>query len=324
MDFRGVFIAPLRCAFELFQTSFIGQGNIWENLRGACRDIEAGMMASAQERLRNAMQFDQGDLAMSVGTVARPGSDEELQELRKFFKLASECNPNIIEFLYIDRLITLETDVWRRIRAKRDLFLSKRARYTFGCYAVAQLNRIKTHRGYLLNPLEKRPLRADYGLPEKTTLAAEYQNAILSLPDDYVSEGAKDVVKREREYHKKMDEWRAYQEWKANRNPKRQEIEAKYHYDAKHATHLVRLIRMAQEILSEGVVRVYRPDREELMAIRNGSWPYEKLVEFAEGMDAQLDELSKKSSLRDRPDHKGISELYKEICEEHYGIKLRG
>ena len=39
-------------------------------------------------------------------------------------------------------------------------------------------------------------------------------------------------------------------------------------------------------------------------------------------LDAELDVLYAKSTLRERPDHKGIASLYKEICEERYGLRL--
>ena len=100
-------------------------------------------------------------------------------------------------------------------------------------------------------------------------------------------------------------------------------MEAKYHFDVKHGMHLVRLIRMGKEILRDGTVNVYRPDREELRSIMHGAWKYEQIVEMAEKADVEMDELYAKSPLRDRPDHKGISELYGEICEDHYGIKIK-
>mgnify|MGYP001607055563 CR=1 FL=1 len=46
----------------------------------------------------------------------------------------------------------------------------------------------------------------------------------------------------------------------------------------KHAMHLVRLMRMCKEILITCEVVVKRPDREELLAIRNGAWSYYKLI----------------------------------------------
>jgi predicted nucleotidyltransferase len=111
---------------------------------------------------------DRGDLSISVETVHKPGSDEELQELRKFLKLAADCNPNIIEFLYVDKNIIISTPIWEKIRNSRDLFLSKKARYTFSGYAISQLLRIKRHRGYLLDGVKHKPSRCDFGLPEKT------------------------------------------------------------------------------------------------------------------------------------------------------------
>jgi hypothetical protein len=321
-DFRGVFIAPLANAFDLFQTSFTGAGTIGQKLKTALDDIEDGKYDAAAENIRVAMQPDNGDLNLSVGTVHKTGEDEELQELRKFMKLASDSNPNIIEFLYVDRLITHETAVWRRIRENRHLFLSKKARWTFSGYAHAQLDRIKTHRGYLLNPPAKKPTRADFGLPESTVIAKEHHNALLSLPSEWVKDEERDYVKNEKAFQKALAQWNSYQKWEKERNPARKELERKFGYDVKHAAHLVRLSRMGTEILAEGTVKVYRPDREELQGILRGEWPYEKLVEHAEQIDSSLDGLYEKSALRDRPDHKGISQLYKAICEEHYKIKI--
>jgi hypothetical protein len=324
-DFRGVFLAPLSKAFELFQTSFVGQGSIGQHLRNAYNDIDVGDYGAASERIRQAMATDQGDLNMSVGTVSRPGDvDEELQELRKFLKLAADSNPNIIEYLYVEDGVMHETDTWRNIRAKRGMFLSKKARYTFSGYAVSQLNRIKTHRGYLLDPPKHKPERADYDLPPETKFPKEHMSAALALPQDALAEGIRNYISHEKAYEAKLDHWRSYEKWKRERNPKRRELEDKFGYDSKHASHLVRLIRMAREILAEGIVRVRRPDAEELLAIRNGAWSYERLVEFAEKIDSDLDALYKASALRDKPDHKGISDLYVGICEEFYGMKIGG
>lgn len=321
-DVRGVFIAPLSKGFELFQSSFVGGGTIGDRLRAALENIEDGVYEAATENIKRALEPENGDLNFSVETVHRPGVDEEQHELRKFLKLAAESNPNIIEFLYVDRLIIHETEVWKKIRSHRDKFLSRKARWTFSGYAKAQLNRIKLHRGYLLSPPSHKPTRQEFGLQENTSISKENQGAILSLPDQWVNDSARDYVRKEKDYHKARSEWHSYTEWERKRNPARKEMERKYGYDVKHAMHLVRLARMGSEILSDGVVKVFRPDADELRQILRGEWPYEKVLEVAENLDASLDALYAKSTLRDRPDHKGISDLYQEICEEHYGIKL--
>lgn len=350
-DFRGVFIAPAECAFDIFKTSSIGAGTIGGHLRDALDDLRVVMsdrkpgfmdrlrhlfrpesiklldtayIEAASDKINLSLELGHGDLTLSVETVHKAGADEELQELRKFLKLASASNPNIIEFLYVDRLITHETDVWKRIRAKRDIFLSKKARHSFAGYAHSQLTRIRNHRGYLLNPPSHKPTREEFGLQEFTKIAKENANAILSLPDKWIAESAKDYVKREKRFNEALHEWKSYQKWDAERNPARKELERQWGFDVKHAMHLIRLMRMGVEILRDQQVLVYRPDRDELKGVLRGEWTFEKLEAYAKEIDGSLPALYDKSTLRYEPDHKGIAALYKEICEEHYGVKLKG
>jgi predicted nucleotidyltransferase len=81
------------------------------------------------------------------------------------------------------------------------------------------------------------------------------------------------------------------------------------HGNSKHATHLVRLIRMAREILETGQVQVFRADAEELRSIRAGAWTYEKIIEFAEQEDIALIEVAKNSKLPKSPDINKIHEI---------------
>lgn len=51
-----------------------------------------------------------------------------------------------------------------------------------------------------------------------------------------------------------------------------------------------------------------RHDAEELLAIRNGLWTYEELIDWAEKQDKILDELYKTSTLKIEPNRKKINE----------------
>jgi len=125
-----------------------------------------------------------------------------------------------------------------------------------------------------------------------------------------------DILNREKKYRVRLKEWKSYQTWLSDRNPKRAELEKKYNYDTKNATHLVRLIRMCREILTDGVVNVSRPDSDELLAIRNGAWTYEQVVDFAEKEEANLREVVKTSLLPKQADVKAIHKLiYNTILE---------
>ena len=117
----------------------------------------------------------------------------------------------------------------------------------------------------------------------------------------------------ERRYTAKLREWQNYQTWIKTRNPARAELEAKWGYDTKHAMHLVRLTRMCREVLIDGVIRVRRPDAEELLAIRNGAWTYEQLVEYSDKQDAEFNEILKVSNLPKQPDRKYLDQVCMKI-----------
>lgn len=134
------------------------------------------------------------------------------------------------------------------------------------------------------------------------------------------SENFIEVLVREKQYRSAKRGWDSYQTWLAQRNEKRAELEKKFGFDSKHASHLVRLLRLAREILETGKVHVKRPDAEELLAIRAGAWSYEKIIEFAESEDKKLDVLVKKSSLPKIPDMKFFDKLVREMVLESNGL----
>lgn len=97
--------------------------------------------------------------------------DAVVFEITKFFKLASDCNPNAIEMLFVDQEDIVYTNLLgEELIKNRDLFLSKKVKHTMTGYAVSQLKRIKLHKKYLLNPPSKLPTRKDLGLPEQTLI----------------------------------------------------------------------------------------------------------------------------------------------------------
>lgn len=108
----------------------------------------------------------------------------------------------------------------------------------------------------------------------------------FNLKDDVVH-----YINAERAYSKAKQVYDSWISWKKERNPTRRELEVRSGYDTKHASHLVRLMRMGYEIVTEGKVIVDRTglDADELLAIKNGAWSFEKVMEFKEEMEAKLD-----------------------------------
>lgn len=103
----------------------------------------------------------------SIGQIEDKTNDTTIFELKKFLHLACENNPNIIELLFVpENKFIVATDEWLKILDHKQYMISKKAKHTFSGYAHSQFNRIKLHRGWLLNPPKKKPERKDFGLSE--------------------------------------------------------------------------------------------------------------------------------------------------------------
>ena len=251
--------------------------------------------------------------------------DTKIFELGKFLKLAATCNPNVIETLWVDPAdIIHDTPAYQTLRAAAPSLLSREIAFTTCGYALSQLKRIKGHNKWINNPQpEARPQHKDYvSLVHNFTDEKifkfpidEYRNDHRLVPYSgntmgvyaatgyqlYADNGAlntdydgnqhelptpKFLIKfNEAEYKAARDTWDQYWTWKKNRNASRSELEELHGFDTKHAMHLVRLLRMGHEALTEGIVRVKRPDAEELLGIRAGKWSYDELVKYAEDMN---------------------------------------
>ncbi len=100
--------------------------------------------------------------------------DATVFDIRKFFKLAADCNPNVLEILFVDPSdIRKVTPQGHLLMEHRTEFLSKKAVHTFRGYAISQLRRIQTHKRWLLDPPKAAPTRGEYGLPERTVIPAD-------------------------------------------------------------------------------------------------------------------------------------------------------
>lgn len=137
-------------------------------------------------------------------------------------------------------------------------------------------------------------------LPEQMYQLAE---KALSLPEKLTEK-----LQAERGFRTALNKWNSFQKWKTERNPARAELEAKHGFDTKHAAHLIRLSRMAVEILRDKRLNVFREDAEELLKIRRGEWSFEKLEEEFRTLETQVTELSKTTTLPRSPDHALINQ----------------
>lgn len=158
-----------------------------------------------------------------------PGEDTVIFSLKKFMHLASDCNPNIIELLYApDDCIQICEPLWKELLEHRDKFLSTKAYHTFCGYAHGQLTHVRNHRAWLTGPPTHKPTREEFGLQEHGVGARELAKGI---DISQIDPGVQDLINRERKYKAALAHYNQYENWKATRNPKRAELEAKYGFD---------------------------------------------------------------------------------------------
>jgi len=285
-----------------------------------------------------------------------------IYDLRKFIKLAADCNPNIIELLWTDDSdVLINSEEGELLRAHKRDFLSSKARYTFAGYAMAQLKRIRTHRRWLLNPPTVPPTREELGLPSyqeipKAQFEAALDNILkrvekwdINLDElnyaekiriqEHIANVLTDmelnakrqfqiaasalgydsnliaILQAEKEYKNKATEYEQYLNWKATRNPARAALEEKYGLDTKHASHLVRLLKMCEEILTTGEVIVKRPDRSIILGIRNGEKTYDEIIDWASEQEKKLNKFYEETKLPRSADRVKLNELCTKLVE---------
>lgn len=314
-----------------------------------------------------------------------PKFESTVYSLRKFFLLAAEVNPNIIELLFTDPsgqfVVNKPMDV---LLEKRNLFLSNKARYTFAGYACAQAKKIERHRKWIVLGEVKPPVREDFGLPavepkgmeeifgaikskveqwnlnqfpmdemarselkdtiwELVTTLTDKELSVANWPDRYaegivfrmqkefnLKDEVVEYIHAERAYAKAKQVYDSWVSWKKERNPARRALEEKSGYDTKHASHLVRLMRMGHEIVSTGKVIVNRTgiDADELLSVKNGGWTFEQVMEFKKVMETKLDEeyaRQKKAIAAGEPtplprevNKEALNTLYHEVYEAYW------
>ncbi len=170
-------------------------------------DVKGVAVAPSGYYMGFAKKFEQAECKDEVDGV--------IYEMRKFFTLCTDNNPNILEVVWTeDDGVLHELPLGRELRELREMFLSRKVKHTFSGYAASQLKRIKGHYRWLKDPPKSQPTRQEFGLPERTLIPADQLAAAkaavqkridswqmdLSFVDDAVRAGI------EAELHRVLDE----------------------------------------------------------------------------------------------------------------------
>lgn len=283
------------------------------DLRGICIERPENILG-----LGNFEQFDDN------------ATDTVIYGLKKFFHLALNCNPSIVEMLGTKtehNIILHNTGIL--LRDNTDIFLSKRAIASFGGYATAQLRRLQNalaRDSYPQNEKEKHILSSI--LSSMQTLEDRYNAVTKEQLKLYIDKSDKEDMDSEifldisLTHYPLRDFKNIYSDMhnivkdygKINhRNNKKDELHLN-----KHSMHLIRLLIMGAEILEGKGIHTYRKDREFLLSIRNGEWTYEQIFEVVNAFENRFKYASDNTSLPAKPNYKRAEELMMSIYQQFW------
>jgi hypothetical protein len=122
-------------------------------------------------------------------------------------------------------------------------------------------------------------------------------------------------------YSSYCKDYREYREWVEKRNEHRYlgNMEHGKGYDAKNMMHTIRLLQVAEEILTQGKLNVKRLNREELLSVKAGDRPYNELLEMADSLMARIETAYDNSPLPEVPDKEQIEFVLVQMRETLYG-----
>jgi predicted nucleotidyltransferase len=295
------------------------------NVEGSDVDIRGVALNSKKEILGSA-NFEQ---------VVNEATDTTIYSFRKIVSLLSSCNPNVIEMLGLkpDHYLYLSS-IGKELVDNKKLFLSKRAMFSFGGYAFAQLRRLDNKSARTLEQEQKEQhilnsiTNASYAWPDKYKCFQEGDYVNLYLDDSKQEDMDKEIYMDLRLTHYPLRDCTSI--WSDMKN-----IVSEYHKIGhrnknaiendklgKHMMHLVRLYLMCIDILEKEEINTYRKkDIPFLMDIRNGkfldeqSHPIPDFYELVDGYEKRLQYAADNSSLPDKPNYNAINDFLMSVNE---------
>lgn len=255
-------------------------------------------------------------------------TDTIIYAFNKLLFLLSNCNPNTIEMLgNRPEFYFFVSSIGQELIDNSHMFLSKKAVYSFGGYATAQLRRLENKSSrvtsqsrrelHILNSI----MNAYHTFPEK----------YFSFDDDsirlYIDQSMQENMDTEifmdiRLTHYPLRDYKAM--WSEMHNivkdyskiGKRNSNAIEHGKLGKHMMHLIRLYMMALDILENEMIVTYREKEHELlMDIRNGKYlddnmqPIPEFFEMVNDFENRMNYAKENTSLPDCPDYKQIQEF---------------
>lgn len=259
-------------------------------------------------------------------SIVDVNTDTTIYSLDKIFELLSNCNPNTIELLGLERNDYLYVNkIGKIILDNKSIFLSNKCVDSFNGYATSQLYRLqqKTNTALTEEELNKHISKVlnnmlikmyDKYNFDKDDVSFYVEDKIIKCNIHKNGIDMNDLAGILSECNNTLRDYR--------KTSKRNEHAFTHNKIAKHSMHLLRLYMMGIDLVSEGKIQTKRTKEHSLlMDIRNGLYLDEKGIPNKEFFDIVKDYQGKfeqsvnHSVLPNEPDKSKINKLRSNINE---------
>ena len=261
-------------------------------------------------------------------------TDTTIYAFNKLISLLCNCNPNVCEILgnkpehyfYV-------SPIGREFIDNKNLFLSKKAIYSFGGYANQQLRRLENKSNRLVGQAKNE----EHIFKTIDHAMFDFKQRHFTMPEDaiklYIDKAVQEGYDTEifmdvnlthyplRDYSGMISEMQSIVKAYGKIGKRNQKaIEA--NKLGKHMMHLIRLYMMCLDILEKGEINTYRDKEHDLlMDIRNGKYldenrqPVSEFYDMVDEYEKRLDYAKENTDLPDSPDYKKINEFVASVNE---------
>lgn len=263
-----------------------------------------------------------------------PSLDVELWSIERFMELALKGNPTVLEWVWLrqeDYLVV--TECWKKIDAQKNIFSSKASSQKFLGMARSQLMKLsKSGEGKHVEEHDFQQIQEkleQWEIPLEDVIQGRF---LPTIDTNMGSFWKQDQLMRLQDM---MGRYRRIYQERENQDPsttkhatakmgeKRKAMVEKFGWDVKNATHLLRVLIMAEEFLRTGILTVYREkDGEFLKSIKRGERSMEEVKVKAEELFKAANLALETSPLPEKANWDQASKILEEIYRESYNLGM--
>lgn len=252
--------------------------------------------------------------------------DDKFYEFRQYLMKALDCNPNILELVFVNSdNIKFINGIGEILLENRHLFPWKGLAQKFLGYSFSQKHKMRIRTEHYKTIKHAHEYFADFlredlahgELRERrkmlTALFVErYKPDFMSERQSHFNLGDLSIQKG-----LQLGKVKAMVDSRFSKATNRKGLMEKYGFDTKYGSHLVRLMLEGQELLETGQLIFPLKESKLILDIKLGRYTMEEILEMADNFEADIEKCRDKSDLPAKPQFKKVETLCMELIKDH-------